>query len=47
MRRRANETLIERHPVNADIQETADDAAPHEKDQRPEMKRLTAAQFSD
>jgi hypothetical protein len=39
MRRRADETLAARHPINADIQETADNGAENEKRDRPEMER--------
>jgi len=38
MRRRHDDAQSERHPVNAHVQETADDAAEHKKAQRPKMK---------
>ena len=39
VRRRADNALATRHPVNADVEKTAHDAAEQEKDGRPEMKR--------
>src|SRR5665213_3665978 len=39
MRRRRDDAQFQRHPVNADVQKAADDAAERKKANRPEMKR--------
>src|SRR5690242_13633979 len=38
---RGDDALLQRHPVNANIQKTADDSAEREKRRRPKMKGHT------